>query len=201
MESGWNAGMGSGDADGGHSIQGSSKGTVRVSERPMAQKIRVGRLGDAEADSGEQVKSFTQAAGGGEYRILNMARGDGSGEVENEEQTEAKTKDQQRSVVQEVHQHLPQLAAEGVRKVNAKNLMAMLEQQGRRCALSGRLLTPDNVVIDHINPFSESDEHTMDNVHLVVEEVNRAKGTMSTGDFIRLCDDVAKTHPISTQSQ
>jgi 5-methylcytosine-specific restriction endonuclease McrA len=81
------------------------------------------------------------------------------------------------------------------RKVNVASLMKMLESQMFRCALSGRELTTSNTTLDHINPYSQSDDHSIDNVHLVVDVINRAKGTMSTGDFIRMCHDVVNTHP------
>lgn len=81
------------------------------------------------------------------------------------------------------------------RTVNVSALLALLDSQGHRCALSGRELTPQNLTLDHINPFAQSDDHTLDNVHLVTGEVNLARGSLSTGDFIRLCRDVARTHP------
>lgn len=97
---------------------------------------------------------------------------------------------------QETPETKHRIEANAIAKVTAKALMAMLDDQGYRCALTGRRLTVENLTLDHINPFAFSDDHTLDNVHLVTAEVNRAKGTMRLSEFIRLCNDVAVVHPM-----
>ena len=101
----------------------------------------------------------------------------------------------QRSLVQEVRERHAQLEAKGDRKVTVYGLIDLLIKQNYRCALTGRELTIENVTLDHINPFARSDDHSLDNVHLVIRKANLAKGAMATGDFIRLCQDVAALHP------
>lgn len=76
--------------------------------------------------------------------------------------------------------------------VTARRLLHLLQQQHYRCALSGRELTPDNCSLDHVVPVSRGGSHTLDNVHLVVREVNAAKGTMSQDEFIAMCIDVVE---------
>lgn len=80
-------------------------------------------------------------------------------------------------------------------EVSAPALEAMRHTQGMKCAISGRELTPQNVELDHIKPRADAGTHEIDNVHLVVAEVNRAKGTLGLEAFIQLCNDVAATHP------
>ena len=101
----------------------------------------------------------------------------------------------ERPLVQKVHKRHPQLEAQGDGKVTVAGLVDLLIKQNYRCALSGRELTIENVTLDHITPFAKSDDHSIDNVHLVIREANLAKGAMSTGEFIRLCQDVAALHP------
>lgn len=93
--------------------------------------------------------------------------------------------------------HKQKLAKKNNRKITVPALRKLLDKQNGKCALSGRVLTTDNVSLDHITPFTSSQDHSIDNVHLVTIEVNRAKGTMSVGDFIRMCNDVANTHPLN----
>ena len=78
-------------------------------------------------------------------------------------------------------------------------LLEMLRAQKHRCALTDRPLTPENVVIDHINPFSSCSDHSLANVQLLVREANQAKGCMSNEAFIELCRDVAAKHPPSAR--
>lgn len=89
-----------------------------------------------------------------------------------------------------------QLEKEGIRTVNVASLYELLLKQEHCCALSGRQLTPNNVILDHIDPFANSNDHSLDNVQLVVYEANRAKGCMANQDFIQLCRDVAARHPL-----
>ena len=78
-------------------------------------------------------------------------------------------------------------------RVSVNNLIALIRSQEFRCALSGRQLTPSNCALDHIRPFSSTRDHSLDNLQFLDEDVNRAKGLLSTEAFVRLCIDVA-TH-------
>jgi 5-methylcytosine-specific restriction endonuclease McrA len=73
----------------------------------------------------------------------------------------------------------------------AKALHRLLEQQQYKCALSGRELTPDNASLDHRVPRVESQDESIDNLWWVHQEINTAKGTMSTEAFIAMCLAVA----------
>lgn len=78
--------------------------------------------------------------------------------------------------------------------LSVKTLMRKLEEQGGRCALTGRPLHPDDCALDHIDPLSGDGAHDISNLQIVTQQVNRAKGTMSQQEFIDMCIDVAMTH-------
>jgi hypothetical protein len=79
--------------------------------------------------------------------------------------------------------------------VTVASLFKKLDDQGHRCAISGREITVENVELDHIQARADEGLHRLDNVHLVVRDINRAKGRMDLEKFIVLCNDVARTHP------
>ncbi len=68
--------------------------------------------------------------------------------------------------------------------------MGLLKYQKYRCALSGRKLVPQIAALDHIVPIRLDGEHTIDNVQVLHRDVNRAKGSMTNAEFIRLCREV-----------
>lgn len=70
------------------------------------------------------------------------------------------------------------------------DVMRLLQAQGYRCALSGRTLTPETAALDHIVAISRGGEHCIANAQVLHRDVNRAKGVMSTEDFVALCRDV-----------
>lgn len=74
--------------------------------------------------------------------------------------------------------------------IKASDLLTMLEEQTYRCALTGRMLTPETAAVDHRDPLSRTGRHELDNLHIVHEQVNAAKATMTEEEFIRLCRDV-----------
>ena len=73
-----------------------------------------------------------------------------------------------------------------------KDLTAMLQAQGYRCALTGRELTPKTATLDHKIPVSKSGTHTLDNLWIIEHSVNRAKGVLTVDEFVAICLDVAK---------
>lgn len=77
-------------------------------------------------------------------------------------------------------------------KIKASELLDRLWQQRFRCALTGAELEPTNAVPDHRTPLSRGGRHRIDNVDIVGREVNRAKGDMTTAEFVGLCKQVAK---------
>lgn len=75
-------------------------------------------------------------------------------------------------------------------KITAKRLHELVESQGFACALSGRPLTPDTAELDHITPLSRRGRNTIDNVQVVHQQINRAKGTMTQDEFVAMCQEV-----------
>lgn len=79
--------------------------------------------------------------------------------------------------------------------VKPSDVLSLLEKQEYKCAYSGLELTPDNISADHFIPVSRGGHHTIDNIRLVTGEVNRAKGTMSFDEFVKMCKAVAEKFP------
>jgi hypothetical protein len=71
------------------------------------------------------------------------------------------------------------------------DLKSLIEFQEYKCALSGRPLTPDDCELDHCFPVSRGGQHVRDNVQLVTTDINRAKGPMTSDEFVEMCVDVA----------
>ncbi|GMV84137.1 MAG: hypothetical protein AMXMBFR7_53210 [Planctomycetota bacterium] len=88
--------------------------------------------------------------------------------------------------------------------VSRKGVMNLLKAQGFRCALSGRLLRPGTAALDHRLAISRGGKHVMENAQVLDKEVNRAKGTLTNEEFIKLCREVAgatRSRATSTASQ
>lgn len=75
--------------------------------------------------------------------------------------------------------------------VTRDGILHVIEQQQRRCALTGRHLLPDEATLDHNLPVSRGGEHTLSNIQILHRDVNRAKSTMTNAEFIALCCEVA----------
>jgi hypothetical protein len=95
------------------------------------------------------------------------------------------------SVVPEMRDDSERFASQSCEKASAKELMAMLQLQQFRCALSGDRLTPDVSRCDHVIPVSEGGSNRIDNLQWVTHDINRAKGVMSQDAFIGMCIKVA----------
>ncbi len=68
--------------------------------------------------------------------------------------------------------------------------MELLEAQDFRCAMSGRALTPQTAALDHIVPIRCGGEHVIENTQILDKAVNRAKGSLTSAEFIGLCREV-----------
>jgi 5-methylcytosine-specific restriction endonuclease McrA len=66
----------------------------------------------------------------------------------------------------------------------------MIERQNFRCAVSGRVLTPETASLDHIVPLARGGEHGTSNIWVVDQQINSAKGTMTIQEFKAMCHDV-----------
>jgi hypothetical protein len=69
-------------------------------------------------------------------------------------------------------------------------LLGLIENQGYRCAMTGRQLTPETASLDHKVPLSRGGVHAIENIWIVHDDVNRAKGTMTAEEFVALCREV-----------
>lgn len=74
--------------------------------------------------------------------------------------------------------------------VNVTGILQLLKQQGFRCALSDRPLSPETASLDHVVPICRGGAHRIQNTQVLHRDVNRAKGTLTNEEFIRLCGEV-----------
>ncbi|MCO8122545.1 HNH endonuclease [Stieleria sp. TO1_6] len=72
-----------------------------------------------------------------------------------------------------------------------KNVLQLLNWQDYRCALTGRLLTPDDASLDHIVPVRDGGEHVIENTQILHRDINRAKSILTNETFIKMCREVA----------
>ncbi len=77
--------------------------------------------------------------------------------------------------------------------VSTSNVLAMLERQQYRCALTRRELTPETAALDHIVPLRFGGQHVIENTQVLHKDVNRAKNSMTNDDFVQLCEEVILT--------
>lgn len=77
--------------------------------------------------------------------------------------------------------------------VTTSSVLALLEHQQFRCALTGRPLTPESAALDHIVPIRCGGQHVIENTQVLHKDVNRAKNSMTNEAFARLCEEVAET--------
>jgi hypothetical protein len=68
--------------------------------------------------------------------------------------------------------------------------MELLEAQNFRCAMTGRALTPRTAALDLIVPIRCGGEHVIENTQILDKAVNRAKGSLTSAEFITLCREV-----------
>jgi len=76
--------------------------------------------------------------------------------------------------------------------VSTDSVLRLLAHQQYRCALTGRVLTPQSAALDHIVPIRFGGEHVIENTQVLHKDVNRAKGSLTSDEFIGLCREVAQ---------
>lgn len=76
--------------------------------------------------------------------------------------------------------------------VTATEILKLIERQQFRCAVSGRELTPASASLDHIVPLSRGGSHRIENLWVVDQQVNAAKGTLTVEELLQLCSDVIR---------
>jgi DNA-binding CsgD family transcriptional regulator len=77
-------------------------------------------------------------------------------------------------------------------KATSSQLMALIEQQEYRCALTGLSLTPKVAELDHIVPRSKGGTDEITNLQWLHKRANRMKGTMDNELFIETCKLIAQ---------
>jgi 5-methylcytosine-specific restriction endonuclease McrA len=87
-----------------------------------------------------------------------------------------------------------------VETITTKQILALLEKQQYRCAVTGWMLTPETASIDHRIPYSKGGSHSIDNAQIVDWRVNQAKGTMSNEEFVEMCRAVAASASCATSA-
>lgn len=75
-------------------------------------------------------------------------------------------------------------------RVTPSVALHILERQQYRCALTGRELTPETAVLDHIVPLARGGAHAASNIWVLHRDVNQAKGKMLLEEFYELCQEV-----------
>lgn len=81
--------------------------------------------------------------------------------------------------------------------IQAYQLFGILKRQKRLCALTGRRLTAENFSVDHIVPIKNGGKGSLDNIRFVVNDANRARGTLTDAELVSLCKDIM-THSTVT---
>ena len=81
------------------------------------------------------------------------------------------------------------------RKATANKLMALIESQSYKCALTGQAITPEDSHLDHKTPLSRGGDNSLGNLQWIHKDVNKAKGDMTNDEFTRMCRKVARHTP------
>jgi 5-methylcytosine-specific restriction endonuclease McrA len=71
------------------------------------------------------------------------------------------------------------------------SLLFIAKRQKLKCAISGQILTRENMSIDHIIPLCKGGTNDISNLQILTIEINIMKNSHSTEEFIRLCKLVA----------
>jgi 5-methylcytosine-specific restriction endonuclease McrA len=79
--------------------------------------------------------------------------------------------------------------------VSSKELLAIVEGQSYRCALSGVHLTPEMSSLDHKVAVSRGGSNDAENLQIIHPVVNYAKARMNNDEFIAMCHSIARAHP------
>lgn len=75
-------------------------------------------------------------------------------------------------------------------KFKAKDFYDILDNQEEKCFLSGRQLTPDITLAEHILPIRFGGKNTKDNICLVVEMLGRLKRYYKEEEIIQIAVDI-----------
>lgn len=78
------------------------------------------------------------------------------------------------------------------KSVTAKQVLDLVRCQGYVCPISGRQLTPETASLDHTMPLGRGGEHALHNICIIDHQINLAKGTMTSEEFIAMCREVVE---------
>jgi hypothetical protein len=70
----------------------------------------------------------------------------------------------------------------------------LIAVQEYKCAATGVELTPAKASLDHKTARSRGGTNDPNNLHIVHQAVNQAKGQMNWGEFVAMCHAVARVH-------
>jgi CRISPR/Cas system Type II protein with McrA/HNH and RuvC-like nuclease domain len=76
--------------------------------------------------------------------------------------------------------------------VSTDTVLCLLEHQHYRCALTGRRLTSHTAALDHIVPMRRGGKHAIENTQVLHKDVNRAKGSLTSEEFLGMCREVVR---------
>ncbi len=85
--------------------------------------------------------------------------------------------------------------------ISVDSVLGLLEAQQYRCALTGRSLTPQIAALDHIIPVRFGGQHAIDNAQILHKDVNRAKGSLTSEQFIGMCREVVRWADTTTHTE
>jgi hypothetical protein len=85
--------------------------------------------------------------------------------------------------------------------VTGKDLLALVESQGHKCALTGWDLTPEVATLDHKTPLCRGGLHAIENVWIVHKDANRSKSTFTAEEFLAICKAVYLNSIAQSQDQ
>lgn len=75
-------------------------------------------------------------------------------------------------------------------KISSGEVLALVQRQEYRCALTGRSLTPSTASLDHIQSIARNGKHDISNAQVLHKQINRIKGTLTNQEFIAVCREV-----------
>lgn len=86
----------------------------------------------------------------------------------------------------------PWKKTEDRKRASKAQLLKLVRDQRFQCVTCGVKLTPETSEIDHIVPRADGGGNDVHNLQWLCVMCNRAKGTMRHGQFLELCERVAR---------
>lgn len=77
-------------------------------------------------------------------------------------------------------------------KFTAKEFYEVLDKQEEKCFLSGRILTPDSTLAEHILPIRYGGRFSKENVCLLIEPLARLKRYYREDEIVQLATEIIR---------